>query len=76
MDGKQHKRGRKRLYDWERWFSRGTFDLRRGKHYRTLDETIGRMVRNVASARSMSASIEWMPWGLRVTVQEATSCRK
>ncbi len=57
-------------YPWELWFRRGTFPLRRGKHYAHLTFSMAQMVRKAARTRGLRVTIRTDPdgEGMRVTV--------
>ena len=46
-------RGRKRLYDWGRWFTRERFTLRRGADFACEPASMAQQLRNAASARGL-----------------------
>ena len=47
----------RRKYDWEGWFARRRFTLRRGTDYRTSTLSMAQQVRNAAAARGGSVQI-------------------
>lgn len=64
------KIGRKRQYDWPRWFSRRRFTLTGGIDYQCSTKSMAQQVRNAASARGILVSIVESPGGLTVVVYQ------
>ena len=40
-------------YDWNRWFKRKSFTLRKGKHYQCMPHSMAVQVRNAAARRGL-----------------------
>jgi transcriptional regulator with XRE-family HTH domain len=53
----QKGRGRPQLYDWDKWFARRRFTLRRGEDYRCSQSSMSQQVRNAAAARGLNVSL-------------------
>ena len=47
----------KRIYEWDNWFARRRFTLRRGEDYRCSQSSMSQQVRNAATARRLRVSL-------------------
>jgi len=47
----------KKIYDWDRWFSKDRFLLTRGQDFTCLPHGMAQMIRNAAYARDRKVSI-------------------
>lgn len=52
------RRGRPRIYDWDRWFARDRFVLTAGKEYRVSQSSMVSQIRDAAGAAGVSVHIE------------------
>jgi hypothetical protein len=65
-----------KLYDWEKWFGKPRFALKRGRDYGCATSSMAQQVRNAASEHGVSVSITERAGGLDVIVRgEAPVCR-
>jgi len=67
------KRGRPRLYDWDVWFARQSFALRRDKDYFCSSLSMAQQVRDAACRRGIPVTIEETSVGLFVHVFKRVS---
>lgn len=56
-------------YNWDRWFSRKTFTVRRGVHYDCAVHGMASQIRTRASIRGLRVSLEIVDGVVRVTVK-------
>lgn len=61
-------------YNWEEWFTRGRFTLRRGRDYRVSQSSMVQQVRNAAHEAGLHVSIQ--DAGNRLVVTVAHSSEK
>ena len=47
----------RKIYDWNKWFSRRRFCLRRGKDYTCQQATMGQQIRNAAVRMGVRVSL-------------------
>lgn len=62
------RRGRTRLYDWDRWFAGPGFTLRRGVDYQCSTISMAQQIRSKASEYPLSVTVRETSVGLVVTV--------
>lgn len=60
-----------KIYDWDAWFARGHFILRRGQHFRCGQASIVQQARNAASERGLSIHLIEKYGSIDVTVRDA-----
>lgn len=60
------------LYDWNGWFAKGRFVLKKGKHFRCGMASMSQQVRDRASDRGLRVSIKegWMTLSVKVVEDE------
>lgn len=68
--------GRPAAYPWEFWLARQRLVLRRGRDYACTNSTMASNVRNAASQRGISISVEERDGGLVVTIHGPSAGRK
>jgi len=65
-------RGRPPKYPWDEWFKKPSFTLRPRQHYSGSASHMSQQVRNAASVRRISVSLEEKAGTIRVTVHHST----
>ena len=64
------------MYDWQRWFRRRKFILKRGVDYRCQTSSMVQQIRNAAYKRGLSVSLEEDNGALTVTVLKANGVQR
>lgn len=59
-----------KLYEWDKWFTRNRFVLKRGKDYLCASSSFIGQIRNAAAVRKLLVSIEPVDDAFIVTVKE------
>lgn len=55
-------------YPWDKWFSRKSFTVKRGKHYTCQTHGMSQQIRNVAASKGITVNITCKDDTLKVKV--------